>query len=103
MSSAFLSAVQALREGVTALGAEGSPIESISLEDGSSIILKVKPSGTRARGAKLSVGILDVDAYPASGAMIWCEDEDEKLQDAINSLNERVQDRAPLMAVVQKV
>lgn len=99
--SSFLGAVQALRESITSLGA-ASPLESISLEDGSNVILKVKPSPSYAKTAKLSVGVLDVDAYPASGAILWCED-DPDIQESINSLNERFQDRCQLLQVVQKV
>lgn len=102
--SGFPGALQALRESFTALG-ELSPVESISLEDGTNVILKIKPSsagGDSSQPTRLSIVVSDPDSYPSCGALLWCEDRPD-IADALSSLSERFLDRAPLHTVVQKV
>jgi hypothetical protein len=70
----------------------------LSLSDGT-VTIVLQASGAARR---IQVVYVDESSYPASGAILMCENEPD-LEEELSALNETFMDRAPLPRVVAKV
>jgi hypothetical protein len=75
-----------------------SQLQRIAYEDGSVSVTLADENSAKVR---LSIVYTDADSYPASGALLLCEDS--TYEGKIAALAERFQERAPLSSVLSKV
>ena len=75
-----------------------SQLHRVAFEDGSVSVTLSDEIGSKIR---LSIVYTDADSYPASGALLLCEDS--TYEGKIAALAERFQDKAPLGSILSKV